>query len=278
MNPMNIMSTLRNQIFNMAGGLFGGMRDMGKMTGLAMGTNLQNLLASLFGPRNAMGGPGGIGNVMKSGMDFFFGGAGRSGGAGMLDFIKGGGLGGAASHFGTSPMYSTPFGGGSSFMAHPMFLSQGGGPRGSDTVPAWLTPGEFVMRKKVVDGYGIDKMKEINNGTAQFMNQGGPVRYMAAGGPAGPGQGGFSNTALDPINSLNTMLANLERALQNMPTVPEGIDLNLRGESFIRMASDSNITEKFKEEFTANYLEAIKGPQGTRPDGSRPDPTISRLV
>ena len=278
MNPMNIMSTLRNQIFNMAGGLFGGMRDMGKMTGLAMGTNLQNLLASLFGPRNAMGGPGGIGNVMKSGMDFFFGGAGRSGGAGMLDFIKGGGLGGAASHFGTSPMYSTPFGGGSSFMAHPMFLSQGGGPRGSDTVPAWLTPGEFVMRKKVVDGYGIDKMKEINNGTAQFMNQGGPVRYMAAGGPAGPGQGGFSNTALDPINSLNTMLANLERALQNMPTVPEGIDLNLRGESFIRMASDSNITEKFKEEFTANYLEAIKGPQGTRPDGSRPDPTISRLI
>ena len=277
MNPVDIMGNLRNQILGMGGGLFGGMKAMGQGARQGAFGGVENLLASLFGPRNAMGGPGGIGNVMKSGMDFFFGGAGRSGGAGMLDFINRGGLGGGASHFGTSAMYSTPFGGGSSFMGHPMFLSQGGGPRGSDTVPAWLTPGEFVMRKSVVDEYGKETFENLNNGTAH-MNQGGPVRYMAAGGPVGPGQGGFPDIDLATINALNNTLGNLERALQNMPTVPEGIDLNLRGESFIRMASDSNITEKFKEEFTANYLEAIKGPQGTRPDGSRPDPTISRLV
>lgn len=39
-----------------------------------------------------------------------------------------------------------------------------GGPSGTDTVPAWLTPGEFVMRKDAVDRIGV--------GTLQAMNQG----------------------------------------------------------------------------------------------------------
>jgi hypothetical protein len=38
-------------------------------------------------------------------------------------------------------------------------------PRGTDTIPAMLTPGEFVMRKYAVDKFGVDKMKAINNGS-----------------------------------------------------------------------------------------------------------------
>jgi TP901 family phage tail tape measure protein len=38
-------------------------------------------------------------------------------------------------------------------------------PRGTDTVPAMLTPGEFVMKKYAVDTFGLDRMKAINNGT-----------------------------------------------------------------------------------------------------------------
>ena len=170
----------------------------------------------------------------------------------------------------------TPFGGGASF-AGPMFFQKGGGPKPPDIVPAWLQPGEFVMRKSAVDRYGMQVMEKMNNGS-YGMNQGGPVRYMALGGGVGQGQGGFPDIDLSTINALNITLGNLEKTMQSMPTVPEGIDLNLRGESFIRMASDANVTEKFKEQFTTNYLEAIKGPHGTRPDGSGPDPTISRLV
>lgn len=47
-------------------------------------------------------------------------------------------------------------------------LSNGGSifqPKGTDTVPAMLTPGEFVIRKYAVEKYGIDKMKAINSGT-----------------------------------------------------------------------------------------------------------------
>jgi hypothetical protein len=38
-------------------------------------------------------------------------------------------------------------------------------PKGTDTVPAMLTPGEFVIRKYAVEKYGVDKMKAINSGT-----------------------------------------------------------------------------------------------------------------
>jgi len=39
-------------------------------------------------------------------------------------------------------------------------------PGGSDTVPAMLTPGEFVMSKYAVNSHGTDKMKAINSGAS----------------------------------------------------------------------------------------------------------------
>ena len=47
----------------------------------------------------------------------------------------------------------------------PSFFSAGGFAKGTDTVPAMLTPGEFVMRRYAVNQYGTDTMKAINNGT-----------------------------------------------------------------------------------------------------------------
>jgi len=38
---------------------------------------------------------------------------------------------------------------------------------GTDTVPAMLTPGEFVVKKYAVDSFGVDNLKAINNGTYQ---------------------------------------------------------------------------------------------------------------
>ena len=40
----------------------------------------------------------------------------------------------------------------------------------TDTVPAMLSPGEFVMSRYAVDNYGVDKMKAINNGTYEGEN------------------------------------------------------------------------------------------------------------
>lgn len=49
-------------------------------------------------------------------------------------------------------------------------------PRGTDTVPAMLTPGEFVMNKDAVDKYGIGFMQSLNNGNE--------TNYLAEGGKA----------------------------------------------------------------------------------------------
>jgi hypothetical protein len=50
-------------------------------------------------------------------------------------------------------------------MVKPKYFSIGGAARGTDIVPAMLTPGEFVMSKYAVSNYGVDKMKAINTGT-----------------------------------------------------------------------------------------------------------------
>ena len=46
----------------------------------------------------------------------------------------------------------------------PQYFGNGGEPRGTDTVPAMLTPGEFVMQRAAVSKYGIGLMDSINNG------------------------------------------------------------------------------------------------------------------
>ena len=81
----------------------------------------------------------------------------------------------------TIPKTSTPIprkvslGGGTSRMIGissggmvPKYLADGGSifpSKGTDTIPAMLTPGEFVVRKFAVDNFGVDKLNAINNGS-----------------------------------------------------------------------------------------------------------------
>ena len=46
----------------------------------------------------------------------------------------------------------------------PKFFARGGFAKGTDTVPAMLTPGEFVMSKYAVNTHGVDTMKSLNSG------------------------------------------------------------------------------------------------------------------
>jgi len=48
----------------------------------------------------------------------------------------------------------------------PSYFAQGGYASGTDTIPAMLTPGEFVMSKYAVDVHGADTMRAINNGSS----------------------------------------------------------------------------------------------------------------
>lgn len=50
-----------------------------------------------------------------------------------------------------------------------IYRAKGGGigfpgrPRGTDTVPTWLTPGEYVHNKQAVNTFGIDFMRKVNS-------------------------------------------------------------------------------------------------------------------
>jgi hypothetical protein len=46
----------------------------------------------------------------------------------------------------------------------PKYFAAGGFAKGTDRVPAMLTPGEFIMSKYAVDNYGVDHMQKMNNG------------------------------------------------------------------------------------------------------------------
>lgn len=65
--------------------------------------------------------------------------------------------------------------------------------KGTDTVPAMLTPGEFVVNKDATKkNRGV--LEQINNGgKTQKRSSGGPINYLAAGGmSSGSGGGGGS--------------------------------------------------------------------------------------
>jgi TP901 family phage tail tape measure protein len=86
----------------------------------------------------------------------------------------------------------------------PIYRNEGGGifqSQGSDTVPAMLTPGEFVMRKSAVDKVGVGYMRQLNRGHIPGFRRGGfigtgGVQYRQNGGQIGDGGG----LMVDPSN------------------------------------------------------------------------------
>ena len=47
----------------------------------------------------------------------------------------------------------------------PKYYVSGGYSKGTDTIPAMLTPGEFVVRKNAVDSFGVNNLNKVNDGS-----------------------------------------------------------------------------------------------------------------
>ena len=81
-------------------------------------------------------------------------------------------------------------------------LNSGGGISGSDTVPALLTPGEFVFNKSAAQSIGYSNLNRMNKQGVQGFAKGGPVRFANGGQAFGqgvfpPGQSAASYGAFD---------------------------------------------------------------------------------
>jgi len=120
-------------------------------------------------------------------------------------------------------------------------------PRGTDTVPAMLTPGEFVVRREAVNrGNNLQLLQQMNgagggtvgNSTVMGFARGGRVQYYANGGVSSNG----SNLGLESIDKLISTLGNVvsyvkevSKAVQSLPTTishtiaDTKVDVNVMG-------------------------------------------------
>ena len=76
----------------------------------------------------------------------------------------------------------------------PVYKSRGGFiPRGTDTVPAMLTPGEFVVKREAVQKYGVDTLSSMNSMTKSLPSYegGGNVEQMESKMTSAPAELGL---------------------------------------------------------------------------------------
>ena len=109
-------------------------------------------------------------------------------------------------------------------------------PRGTDTIPAMLTPGEFVVNRGAVQrGNNLQILRAMNNGSGgvssdggtALMARGGMVRYRGDGSdnaeaPASGGGGMFENMSkfVMAISNFNTDLSkNIDKLTNNKITI-----------------------------------------------------------
>ncbi len=136
----------------------------------------------------------------------------------------------------------------------PLGRAAGGGVPGGDTVPAMLTPGEFVMSAGAVRQHGIGTMRSLNRGQVpgfnrggavggvQYRNQGGGIMDMVSGAAKAMGidTSGISKTFDDFVGSFSKTLDNLTNPLT------------------LLAASMNNLAEKFGN-FTMTHKVEISG-------------------
>ena len=133
-------------------------------------------------------------------------------------------------------------------------------PKGSDTIPAMLTPGEFVVRREAVNrGNNLQMLQAMNRGSnngnggsaiAGFA-RGGKVQYLKEGGqPSGSGfifDPTLINRLASSLDRFNTTLStNIEKLSQikfHIVLDTTNINVNLTGASFL-----SNLTEDLKRQ------------------------------
>jgi len=140
--------------------------------------------------------------------------------------------------------------------------------RGTDTVPAMLTPGEFVVRKAAVQrGNNLSLLRAINNGgSPQSGGSSGGTQYLATGGSVQNGvssNDGLSRAAMSFTRAANDFLVavnKLEKIKIHVQLDTTNINVNLTGTSAL-----AQMTDQIKEDvitYVGGQLQTYKASNG----------------
>jgi TP901 family phage tail tape measure protein len=158
--------------------------------------------------------------------------------------------------------------GGPVYASNGMFV-----PRGTDTVPAMLTPGEFVVNRGAVNrGNNLQILRAINNGSSpaalsrggkvSYYNNGGVVQYKALGdliARAGQSIGidpkiitNLGNVFTSFTDSFNASIKNLQDTKFQIKLDTTNINVNLNGGSFLE-----NLASQIKQDLVQHIGKEI---------------------
>ena len=125
-----------------------------------------------------------------------------------------------------------------------------GGSTGGDSVPAMLTPGEFVMSADSVKKHGVGFMESLNRGNVPGFNKGGMVQYRQEGGMMGA-LGGLAQSIGIDTSKIEGVFGGF---VDNFSSVFDNILLPFNG----IMQGLQNIAEKFGN-FEMNHTVKVDG-------------------
>jgi len=200
------------------GDLFTGLKDgFGDIFG-----GFKQGLSGLFS--GGAGGGGGIGGLFSSIMGGFSSGFGGFGSAigGFFGFANGGRVG----------------------------FANGGSVGSTDTVPAMLTPGEFVVKKSAVDKYGEGFLSSLNNGVL-------PMRGFQNGGSVSPvaAEAGASAMGGNQVSNNSDFTFNIDQGGQvNQEGGQSSSEKQREFAARIRAAVTTTIQEESRTGGSLNYL------------------------
>lgn len=155
-------------------------------------------------------------------------------------------------------------------------------PRGTDTVPAMLTPGEFVVRREAVNrGNNLQLLRAINTGgvggfarggKVGYYNNGGMVQYKAFGdliSGLGKSMGidpkmisNLGNIFTSFVSGFNESIKNLQNTKLQIKLDTTNVNVNLTGQSML-----SQISDQSKKDIIIEVIKTLKNQYGIGNNG-----------
>lgn len=131
---------------------------------------------------------------------------------------------------------------GSEFRDTPLFKASGGSIAGSDTVPAMLTPGEFVINKNSAQKIGYGNLNRMNKQGVTGYAKGGPVavQRFAVGGRADSSFSQNVQLGVSPDTALALFAQDIQDVLKSLGIFTDSLDDGAKANKASSDASKKN--------------------------------------